>query len=95
MSLDKATVAHIAKLARIKVGEDDLEALTGELSGILKWIEQLGEVDTEGVEPMTSAVQMTLRRRADKVSDGNCRDKVLANVPVDAGGFFAVPKVVE
>ncbi len=95
MPLDKATVAHIAKLARIEVGEADLEALTGELSGILKWIEQLGEVETEGVEPMTSAVQMTLRRRADKVTDGNCRDKVLANVPVDADGFFAVPKVVD
>ena len=95
MPLDKATVAHIAKLARIEVGDADLEALTGELSGILKWIEQLGEVETEGVEPMTSAVQMTLRRRADKVTDGNCRDKVLANVPAGAEGFFAVPKVIE
>ncbi len=95
MSLDKATVAHIAKLARIEVGVADLEALAGELSGILKWIEQLSEVDTEGVEPMTSAVQMTLRRRADKVTDGDCRDKVLANVPAGADGFFAVPKVIE
>ncbi len=95
MPLDKATVAHIAKLARIEVSDADLEALAGELSGILKWIEQLSEVDTEGVEPMTSAVQMTLRRRADKVTDGDCRDKVLANVPAGADGFFAVPKVVE
>ena len=95
MSLDKATVAHIAKLARIEVGEADLEVLAGELSGILKWIEQLGEVDTEGVEPMTSAVQMTLRRRTDKITDGGCRDKVLANAPAEAEGFFAVPKVIE
>ncbi len=95
MLLDKATVAHIAKLARIEVSEADLEALSSELSGILKWIEQLSEVDTDGVEPMTSAVQMTLRRRVDEVTDGDCRDKVLANVPVDADGFFAVPKVIE
>lgn len=95
MPLDKATVAHIAKLARIEVSDADLEALAGELSGILKWIEQLSEVDTEGVEPMTSAVQMTLRRRADKVTDGDCRDKVLANVPAGEDGFFVVPKVVE
>ena len=95
MLLDKATVAHIAKLARIEVSEADLEALSSELSGILKWIEQLTEVDTDGVEPMTSAVQMTLRRRVDEVTDGNCRDKVLANVPVDADGFFAVPKVID
>jgi len=95
MLLDKATVAHIAKLARIEVGEADLATLSSELSGILKWIEQPSEVDTDGVEPMTSAVQMTLRRRVDEVTDGNCRDTVLANVPVDADGFFAVPKVVE
>lgn len=95
MSLDKATVAHIAKLARIEVSEAELEALSSELSGILTWIEQLSEVDTEGVEPMTSAVQMTLRRRTDKITDGDCRDKVLANAPVDADGFFVVPKVIE
>ena len=95
MSLDKATVAHIAKLARIEVGDSDLEALSGELSSILKWIEQLSEVDTEGVEPMTSAVDMTLRRRRDVVSDGGYREKILANAPADADGFFAVPKVIE
>ena len=95
MSLDKATVAHIAKLARIEIGDADLEALSGELTVILKWIEQLDEVDTEGVEPMTSAVQMTLRRRTDEVTDGACRDKVLSNAPVEAEGFFAVPKVIE
>lgn len=95
MSLDKATVAHIAKLARIRVSEDELEPLAAELSGILKWIEQLNEVDTSGVEPMTSAVETTLRWRPDVVTDGNCRDKVLANAPQHAGGFFAVPKVIE
>ena len=95
MSLDKATVAHIAKLARIRVSEDELEPLATELSGILKWIAQLDEVDTEGVEPMTSAVETTLRWRADVVTDGDCRDKVLANAPRHEGGFFAVPKVIE
>ncbi len=95
MSLDKATVAHIAKLARIRVDEVDLEPLASELSGILKWIEQLDEVDTAGVEPMTSAVETTLRWRADAVTDGDCRDKVLANAPQTAEGYFAVPKVIE
>ncbi len=95
MSLDKATVARIAKLARIAVAEDELEPLAGELSGILQWIEQLNEVDTAGIEPMTSAVAMTLRMREDVVDDGNCVDKVLANAPAGAEGFFVVPKVVE
>ncbi|WP_119459520.1 Asp-tRNA(Asn)/Glu-tRNA(Gln) amidotransferase subunit GatC [Rhodospirillaceae bacterium SYSU D60014] len=95
MSLDKATVAHIATLARIKIPDSDLEHLAGELSQILGWIEQLGEVDTTGVEPMTGVVQMDLPRRADVVTDGNIRDKVLANAPEPAHGFFTVPKVVE
>jgi aspartyl-tRNA(Asn)/glutamyl-tRNA(Gln) amidotransferase subunit C len=95
MSLDKDTVAHIATLARIKVSDSDLEHLAGELSQILGWIEQLGEVDTTGVEPMTGVVQMDLPRRADVVTDGNIRDKVLANAPEPAHGFFTVPKVVE
>lgn len=95
MSLDKATVAHIATLARIKVSDSDLDHLAGELSQILGWIEQLGEVDTTGVEPMTSVVHMDLPRRADVVTDGNIRDKVLANAPEPAHGFFTVPKVVE
>ena len=88
-------MARIAKLARIQVGETDLEPLASELSGIFKWIEQLGEVDTAGVEPMTSAVDTTLRRRADAVTDGDCRDTVLANAPQTAEGYFAVPKVIE
>ncbi len=95
MAVDKATVAHIAKLARIRVPEDDLEALSGELSNILTWVEQLNELDTEGVEPMTSVVAMELPRRADVVSDGGCPDKIVANAPEAAHGYFAVPKVVE
>src|SRR5690606_40703904 len=73
----------------------DLEPLARELSNILGWIEQLNEVDTTGVEPMTSVVRMELARRPDVVTDGNCRDKILANAPEVAQGFFAVPKVVE
>jgi aspartyl-tRNA(Asn)/glutamyl-tRNA(Gln) amidotransferase subunit C len=95
MALDKATVARIATLARIKVPEADLEHLAGELSGILGWIEQLGEVDTTGIEPMSSAAHLRLPMREDVVTDGNIRDKVLANAPAAAHGFFAVPKVVE
>ncbi len=95
MAVDRATVAQIAKLARIRVPEDQLEALAGELSNILTWIEQLDELDTEGVAPMTSVVEVTLPRRADAVTDGGCRDKVVANAPEAAHGFFVVPKVVE
>jgi len=95
MALDKATVARIATLARIKLPAAEQEHLAGELSSILTWIEQLDEVDTSGVEPMSSVVAMTLPMRDDAVTDGNCRDKILANAPEAAGGFFAVPKVVE
>ena len=95
MAVDKATVAHIAKLARIRIPEPDQEALAGELNNILGWVEQLGELETEGVEPMTSVVAVRLPMRADKVSDGDCREQVLANAPEAAHGFFAVPKVVE
>ncbi len=95
MSLDKATVARIAKLARIRVAEDELDPLARELSNIFGWIEQLDEVETEGVEPMTSAVEKTLARREDAVTDGDCRDKVLANAPVTTEGYFVVPKVIE
>ena len=95
MSLDKATVARIAKLARIRVAEDELDPLARELSNIFGWIEQLDEVETEGVEPMTSAVEKTLARREDSVTDGDCRDKVLANAPVTTEGYFVVPKVIE
>lgn len=105
MSLDKETVARIARLARLKVPDEELEPLAGELSGILAWIEQLNEVNTAGVEPLASVSDVTLPLRADKVTDGAIAGKVLANAPGgavyieptdhDAGGFFTVPKVVE
>ncbi len=95
MAVDRATVRRIAALARIKVPDGELDTLAGELSNILGWVEQLGEVDTEGVEPMTSVVPMTLRRREDVVTDGGIRDDILANAPERRDGFFAVPKVVE
>jgi aspartyl-tRNA(Asn)/glutamyl-tRNA(Gln) amidotransferase subunit C len=95
MALAKATVARIATLARIRVGEDELEPLAAELSGILDWVEQLMAVDTDGVPPMTSVAEMTLPMRDDNVTDGGSRDAVLGNAPRSARGFFAVPKVVE
>ena len=95
MALDKATVKTIAFLARIKVPEEDLEHLAGEMSNILGWVEQLGEVDTEGVEPMTSGAETTLPQREDSVTDGDARDQVLANAPEAEDGFYAVPKVLE
>jgi aspartyl-tRNA(Asn)/glutamyl-tRNA(Gln) amidotransferase subunit C len=95
MSLDKATVARIAKLARIEVGEADQERLAVELSGILDWVEQLDEVDTADVPPMTSVVEMKLKAREDRVSDGARQDDILKNAPKAVHGFFVVPKVVE
>jgi aspartyl-tRNA(Asn)/glutamyl-tRNA(Gln) amidotransferase subunit C len=105
MSLDKEAVARIARLARLKVPEEELGALAGELSGILAWIEQLNEVDTGGVEPLASVSDVTLPMRQDKVTDGGVAEKILANAPggavyieptdKNAGGFFTVPKVVE
>ncbi|WP_114393564.1 Asp-tRNA(Asn)/Glu-tRNA(Gln) amidotransferase subunit GatC [Oleisolibacter albus] len=95
MSLDKATVAKIAHLARIKVPEEDQEHLAQELNKILGWVEQLSEVDTSGVQPMTSVVAQTLRQRADVVSDGGYPDTVVANATDAAEHFFSVPKVVE
>ena len=95
MSLDKATVAGIAHLARIRVPEDRLEGLAGELNNILGWIEQLSEVDTDGVAPMTSVVEMEIPQREDIVTDGGYQDRVLANAPDTAEGYFVVPKVIE
>ncbi len=95
MPIDKATVANIARLARIFVAEEKREALAGELSNILGWVEQLGEVDTDNVEPMTSVVEVRLPERDDVVTDGGCRDDVLANAPETDAGFYVVPKVVE
>ena len=95
MALDKAAVAHIAALARIRLKEAELEPLAAELSQILTWVEQLAEVDTADVAPMTSVAAMRLPMREDVVTDGNRRDDILANAPASAHGFFTVPKVVE
>ena len=95
MALDTDTVRRIARLARIHIPDEDLETLAGELSNIIGWVEQLAEVDTAGVEPMTSAVETTLTQRDDVVNDGGYADQVLANAPDTADGFFTVPKVVE
>jgi aspartyl-tRNA(Asn)/glutamyl-tRNA(Gln) amidotransferase subunit C len=95
MALDKATVAHIAALARIRLSEAELEPLAAELSHILTWIEQLNEVDTSGVAPMASVAATTLPMREDKVTDGGRCEEILGNAPRTARGFFVVPKVVE
>jgi aspartyl-tRNA(Asn)/glutamyl-tRNA(Gln) amidotransferase subunit C len=95
MALDKAAVAHIASLARIRLAEAELEPLAGELSQILDWVKQLNEVDTAGVPPMASAAAATLPMRDDAVTDGGCRDAILGNAPRAERGFFTVPKVIE
>ena len=95
MAIDAATVRRVARLARIREPEDRLEPLARELSAILGWIEQLNEIDTDGVEPMTSAVAATLPMRDDVVTDGGDAEAILANAPAKADGFFVVPKVVE
>jgi aspartyl-tRNA(Asn)/glutamyl-tRNA(Gln) amidotransferase subunit C len=95
VSLDEATVARIARLARIAVPEDELAPLATELSHILEWIEQLNEVDTEGVAPMTSVVAMRLAWREDRVTDGGRPEDILANAPERDDGYLVVPKVVE
>ena len=95
MSLVPATVKRIARLARIRLEDEALPRLQRELNGILGWIEQLSEVDVEGVAPLTGGAQIALRQRADAVTDGGYPERVLANAPDRAGEFFAVPKVVE
>ncbi|WIY23957.1 Asp-tRNA(Asn)/Glu-tRNA(Gln) amidotransferase subunit GatC [Parasedimentitalea psychrophila] len=95
MSIDKDTAARVAKLARIKVEAEALPALAAEFNTILGFIEQLNEVDVEGVEPMTSVTPQRLKRRQDVVNDGHQQPKVLANAPDAREGFFAVPKVME
>ena len=95
MSIDQNTAAKVAKLARIKVEDEALPALAQEFNNILGFIEQLNEVDVEGVEPMTSVTPMRLKRRDDVVTDGDMPEKVLKNAPDAREGFFAVPKVVE
>ncbi|EQB32292.1 Asp-tRNA(Asn)/Glu-tRNA(Gln) amidotransferase subunit GatC [Sphingobium ummariense] len=95
MSIDLQTVKKIASLSRISVTEAEAEAMVPELNNILGWVEQLGEVDVTGVEPMTAVIPNRQRLRDDVVTDGNVRDKVLANAPQAEHGFFAVPKVIE
>jgi aspartyl-tRNA(Asn)/glutamyl-tRNA(Gln) amidotransferase subunit C len=95
MSVDAATVRRIAHLARIAVADEEVEHLKGELNAMLAFVEQLSEVDVDGVEPMTSVTPMAMKKRADVVTDGNIRDDVLANAPSTEDGFFLVPKVVE
>jgi aspartyl-tRNA(Asn)/glutamyl-tRNA(Gln) amidotransferase subunit C len=95
MALTKDTVAKVAHLARIKVGEDRLPSLAQELDAIVAWVEQLGEVDTDGVTPMASAVDMRAQWRTDAVTDGGDADRAVSNAPDRQGDYFAVPKVVE
>ncbi len=95
MSVDADTVRRIAHLARIAVAEDEVEHLRGELNAILAFVEQLSEVNVEGVEPMTSVLPMEMKQRADKVTDRGIRDDLLKNAPATEEGFFLVPKVVE
>lgn len=95
MSVDAATVQKIASLARIAITDEEVAKIAPELDNILGWIEQLGEVDTSSVEPMTAVIANTLRLRDDIVTDGGKRDAVLANAPQAEHGFFTVPKVIE
>jgi aspartyl-tRNA(Asn)/glutamyl-tRNA(Gln) amidotransferase subunit C len=95
MSVSSEQVRHIAKLARIGMSDAEIEALVPELNNILGWVEQLGEVDTDGVEPLTAVIDQKLRLREDRITDGDIRDEVLANAPEAQHGFFAVPKVIE
>lgn len=95
MTVTTDDVRKVANLARIAIPEDRVAPMTDELNGILKWIEQLSEVDVDGVEAMTSVVEAALPMRKDEITDGNIQDKVLANAPRSEDGFFVVPKVVE
>lgn len=95
MSIDKNTVGKIAKLARIRINDDEKDVLAGELSKILTMIEELNAVNTDNIETMTSVVDVFLPQRDDKVTDGNMQEKILLNAPEQTAGFFVVPKVVE
>jgi aspartyl-tRNA(Asn)/glutamyl-tRNA(Gln) amidotransferase subunit C len=95
MSVTSEQVRHIARLARIAMSDAELERLVPELNNILGWVEQLSEVTTDGVEPLTAVIDLKLRLRDDVVTDGNIRDEILANAPAAQHGFFAVPKVIE
>jgi aspartyl-tRNA(Asn)/glutamyl-tRNA(Gln) amidotransferase subunit C len=95
MSVNADQVRHVAKLARIAMSDAEVEAMVPEFNNILQWVEQLAEVDTDGVEPLTAVIDLPLRLRDDVVNDGNVRDDVLKNAPDAQHGFFAVPKVIE
>ena len=95
MSVDAVTVRRIAHLARIAVADEEVEHLRGELNAILAFVEQLGEVDVAGVEPMTSVTPMRMKQRPDAVTDGDIADQILRNAPATEGNYFLVPKVVE
>lgn len=95
MSVDTATVLRIARLAKLALSEEEAERLRPELNGILGWIEQLGEVDTTGIEPLATVIANRTRPREDIVTEGGIRDAILANAPLAEHGFFAVPKVIE
>jgi aspartyl-tRNA(Asn)/glutamyl-tRNA(Gln) amidotransferase subunit C len=95
MSVTNEQVRHIARLARIAMSDEEIERLAPELNNILGWVEQLGEVNTDGIEPLTAVIDQKLRLRDDVVTEGNIGDQVLANAPEAQHGFFAVPKVIE
>ena len=95
MSVDLTTVKRVAKLARIAVTEEQAEKMVGELNNIIGFVEQLNEVNVDGVEPMTSVVSMTMRKRKDEVTDGNKADDIVANAPATEDHYFMVPKVIE
>ena len=95
MSLDKNTVEKVAKLAHIRMNDEELDRMAPKLSGILKFVEQLGEVDTENVEPLANVVDITLSLREDTITDGSYPEKILANAPEETQSYFVVPKIVE
>ena len=95
MSVNADQVRHVAKLARIAMSDAEVEAMVPEINNILGWVEQLGEVDTDGIEPLTAVIENHLRLRDDVVNDGNIRSDILKNAPDAQHGFFAVPKVIE
>jgi aspartyl-tRNA(Asn)/glutamyl-tRNA(Gln) amidotransferase subunit C len=95
MSVDRATVRRIARLARIAISDEEAERLEHELSGILAWVAQLDEIDTSAVEPMTRVAAMTMKKRKDEVTDGFCADDILRNAPMADDHYFVVPKIIE
>jgi aspartyl-tRNA(Asn)/glutamyl-tRNA(Gln) amidotransferase subunit C len=95
MQVDEETVRRIARLARIKITDEEARSLQGELTGILNWVEQLGEIDTSNVEPMTRVVAQELKKREDRVTDGEIADAIVKNAPMVEDHYFVVPKVVE